>query len=130
MKRDKEDERNRPSVAVALVAAAMLALLLLAFLPRLARAAPVEIASQLWELRPDVMPECERVVWVRKEWAELRSVCGALACSGPSAVIPACTVFSGYSESEARAVRVYGESLYAHEARHILERMLHPTSSR
>lgn len=109
------------------VVSALAALIILFAATRCAKAEPVEIAGQMWEPWPEA-PVCERVVWVKKEWAEIRFACGAFACAGPSSAIPACHVFSGYSEEEARSVMAYGESLYQHEARHILERLRHPAT--
>lgn len=96
----------------------------------LAKAEVVEIEGYEWEHRPDLLPSCERVVWVQRSWDEVRAVCGAYACAGPlSGGMPACHVVSGYSEAEARHVKLRlsgGESLYEHEARHVLERFVHP----
>lgn len=78
------------------------------------------------------MPKCEKVEWVQVSWDENRKLCGASACAGILKERP-CAVVSGYSEEEARSIPVdtwnmKSESIYAHEARHILEQLKHPVN--
>jgi hypothetical protein len=54
---------------------------------------------------------------------------GRAASEGTSCAL-GCVVVSRYSENEARHHMIYGESLYDHEARHVLEGLVHPPAPR
>lgn len=89
------------------------------------------IAGYEWEPNPD-QPICEKVEWVQVKWEEIRESCGSEACAGlflNGRMVYGCKVYSGYSEAWARGRVVNGESMYDHEARHILKRLRHPARS-
>lgn len=91
------------------------------------------IAGYLWTPDPE-MPICDHVEWVQVSWEGARESCGYLACASKlwnedrgAWGYNGCRVFSGFSEQEARRMIQNGESLYDHEARHILQRLVHPS---
>ena len=86
-----------------------------------------EIHGYRW-VKDDRMPRCEVMVWHTipvEQLSTLQQSCPRTA--SPIACAVGCVVFSYYSESQARLVDQWGESLYDHEARHVLQRMKHPS---
>ena len=88
------------------------------------------IAGFEWEHDPE-RPRCERVEWVKVPWDRMQGVEARAALYFDGRVEVGCQVFSGYSEADARALRIPGttETIYDHEARHVMERLRHPEKS-
>jgi hypothetical protein len=90
--------------------------------------ATLGIAGYLWEPDP-TSPECGKVIWRQVDRARIPGLCmdsaGREAREGTSCAL-GCVVVSQYSEAEARRRMLFGESLYDHEARHVLEGLVHP----
>jgi hypothetical protein len=95
-------------------------------LPDLASTAE-RIAGYLWELDEEA-PYCQRVIWRQVSADRLPGLCSGKgkAAEGLAACAMNCLVLSKYSEEEAKRIDSYGESLYDHEARHVLKRRRHP----
>jgi hypothetical protein len=78
------------------------------------------------------LPDCTEVKWLEVAPDLLNDICGkhVYACYPYYYSAYQCTAVSDFSENEAKALRLCGESLYDHEARHILEKKVHPYGSR
>ena len=92
----------------------------------------LRIGGYLWEKNPSA-PVCETVIWRQVDRSRIPGLCmdsvqGA-APEGASCAL-SCVVVSPYSESEARRRMIFGDSLYDHEARHVLEGLAHPRAIR
>lgn len=69
------------------------------------------------------LPVCSAVQWVQEPWEVHRERCGGLACT------IGCTVYSGYSEADAKVVPagLYAtQSLFDHEMLHATKQLNHP----
>jgi len=89
------------------------------------------IGGYLWTPDPS-SPTCEKVVWRQVEPPRVPGLCMDLEGRVPSdktSCALGCVVISQFSEDEARRRMIYGESLYEHEARHVLERLVHPRTA-
>lgn len=84
-----------------------------------------------YEWVPDATrPVCKEAHWVQITWEEAQTRCGHVACAEPGT----CTVVSQYSAEEARhkcsrelvPMNECQETIYDHEAKHILQRLKHP----
>jgi len=86
------------------------------------------IAGYLWTPDPS-SPTCKTVVWRQVEPPRVPGLCmdqeGHVPSEKASCAL-GCVVISPLSEDAARHRMIYGESLYEHEARHVLERLVHP----
>jgi hypothetical protein len=75
------------------------------------------------------MPDCPKVTWVQVARDATPGLCigrDGAAAPGTSCVL-GCVVVSPYSEQQAKALDVWGISLYAHEVDwHIRRKLRHP----
>jgi hypothetical protein len=85
------------------------------------------IGGYLWEFDAS-MPVCKEVTWHQVAPNRIPGLCGneaRAAAYGTSCAI-GCVVVSQYSEAQAKHIDLWGDTLYAHERRHALERKVHP----
>jgi hypothetical protein len=85
------------------------------------------IGGYLWEFDAN-RPVCERVTWHQVPRSSIPGLCSARgrAASPDTSCAIGCVVVSQYSERDAHQIRLWDDTLYAHEARHVLERLVHP----
>lgn len=85
------------------------------------------IHGYLWAFDPS-QPVCKTLLWKQIRPDQAPGFCSNNGYAAPQFTSCAinCMVLSPYSEAEARSIDVWGETLYAHESRHVLQRMVHP----
>jgi hypothetical protein len=101
--------------------------LLALVLPAAAACTYQRIGGYLWEFDAR-MPVCDSVTWHQVAPNQIPGLCSSRgrAASWGSSCAVGCVVISQYSESEAKHRDLWGDTLYDHESRHVLERKAHP----
>lgn len=110
---------NRRILLVALVAVSLVAVL--------SGCAGEPIHGYLWAFDP-TLPVCTTVLWrqIRPEQAPGLCMERGHAATRATSCAVGCMVLSPYSEQQAKQLDSWGESVYDHEMRHALQRMVHP----
>ena len=80
-----------------------------------------------WQKDPSA-PACREVTWKQVQPERIPGLCGTQATSAGQwySCSLGCVVVSPFSEEQAKHVPVFRETLYDHEARHVLEGLVHP----
>jgi hypothetical protein len=87
----------------------------------------VQAAPRYHWVADENAPHCTAVVWKRVAVERIPGLCygHGHAATPDTTCAMGCVVVSPYTEKEAKRLDVDGESLYRHEARHVLGRMKH-----
>ena len=102
--------------------------LLLALMFFLAGCAGESIHGYQW-VHDESLPHCDNMAWVQVSQEAMEGLCSSNGQGADPRVIACasrCVVFSPLGKDEAKHYDEFGESLYDHEARHVIGRMSHP----
>jgi hypothetical protein len=85
------------------------------------------IGGYLWQYDA-AQPVCKDATWHQVAPNQIPGFCssrGRAASYGTSCAL-GCVVISQYSEAQAKHIDLWGDTLYDHERRHVLDRKVHP----